>query len=186
VVIVVAAVAAAAVSVADWARGPGHRSHLGDFVQRVISGDAWPIVIRKAAASAHTLVVPLGIVAIIVGAVIWWVILRRLRHAITDDLWSTYTLTGVAALVAGVLGTLVNDGGIAVFLTVTGPSAATTAGLLLYRLEAYGWKAVIDGEQYADRPTPVRDAETASKHPERSGNPAVRAAANRTRRRRRR
>lgn len=185
-IVTVAVVAAAAVSLLDWARGPGHRSHLGDFVQRVISGDAWPILIRKAIASAQTLVAPLGIVAIIVGAAIWWVIFRRLRQAITEDLWSTYSVTAGAALLTGVLGTLVNDGGVAVFLTVTGPFAATTAGLLLHRLQAYGWPAVLNGAQYADRPTPIRDAGAVRRHPERSGNPAVRAAATRTRTRRRR
>jgi hypothetical protein len=185
-IVVIAAVAAATVSLADWARGPGHRSHLGDFVQRVISGDAWPILIRKGVASAQTLIMPLGIIVIIVGATVWWLIFRRVRHAITDDLWSTYAVTAGAALVTGVLGTLVNDGGIAVFLTVTGPFAATTAGLLLYRVQAYGWPAVINTAEYADRPTPVGDVGAVGKHPERSGNPAVRATATRTRTRRRR
>lgn len=178
VIVGAAVVAAAAVSLLDWARGPGHRSHLGDFVQRVISGDAWPILIRKALASAQTIVSPYGIIAIIVGVAIWIVILRRLRHAITDDLYATYPMTAIAVLVAGVLGTLVNDGGIAVFLTLTGPFAATTFGLLMYRFQAYGWPAVIRGEEYRDRPTTgLPAASTARRDPRRSGNPAVRGRA---------
>jgi hypothetical protein len=89
IVIAAAAVAAvAAVSVADWSRGPGARSHLGDFVQRVLSGDAWPIVLRKAVASGSTLIAPLGIAGVLLGVLIWVAILRRLRHAVTADLFA--------------------------------------------------------------------------------------------------
>lgn len=175
IIVGLAVVAGAAVSLLDWARGPGHRSHLGDFVQRVISGDAWPILARKAVASVQTMISVPGIAAIIIGAATWIVIFRRLRHAITEDLYAPYTMTAVAACVTAVLGTLVNDGGIWVFLTVTGPFAATTAGLLMYRFQAYGWPGVIKGEQLADRPTPaIGVGNRAHRHPERSGNPAVR------------
>jgi hypothetical protein len=37
-----------ALSVLDWLRGPGNRTHLGRFVQTVIDGGAWPVVRRKA------------------------------------------------------------------------------------------------------------------------------------------
>lgn len=181
VIVGAAVVVVAAVSVLDWARGPGRRSHLGDFVQRVISGDAWPILVRKAVASVHTLIAPVGIAAVILCAAIWIATLRRLRHAITDDLYATYTMTAIAALVAGVLGTLVNDGGVAVFVTVTGPFAATTFGLLMYRFQAYGWPAVRGGEQFRDQPTIGIEPEPDRRNAHRSGNPAVRGG---TRRRR--
>jgi len=35
-------------SLLDWARGPGDRTHLGRFVQTMFDGDAWPVVQRKA------------------------------------------------------------------------------------------------------------------------------------------
>ena len=149
-----AVVVVAAVSVIDWARGPGNRSHLGDFVQRVISGDAWPIIIRKAVASGATLIAPLGIVGVIIGVIIWIVIFRRLRHAITADLFSTYSATAITVLATAIIGTLLNDASISVFLTLTGPFAVTTAGLLYYRLRPYGWPAVLHGRDFADQPTP--------------------------------
>ncbi len=175
VIAAAAVVAVAAVSVLDWARGPGARSHLGDFVQRLISGDAWPIIWRKAVASGSTLVAPLGLVAVVVGALVWVTILRRLQHAIPADLFVTYRPTAVAVLATSILGTLLNDAGISVFLTVTGPFAMTTAGLLWYRYRAHGWSAVVHGEAFADRPT--RGAGTGQRRPgprSRSGNPAVR------------
>ena len=43
-----AVVAITAISVLDWRRGPDRRSHLGNFVQRVIDGDAIDVVARKA------------------------------------------------------------------------------------------------------------------------------------------
>ena len=41
--------------------GPDRRSHLGDFVQRILDGDAVDVVSRKAVASAETVVSGLGI-----------------------------------------------------------------------------------------------------------------------------
>jgi hypothetical protein len=38
-----------ALSVLDWHRGPGNRTHLGRFVQSAIDGEAWPVISRKGA-----------------------------------------------------------------------------------------------------------------------------------------
>lgn len=181
--IIAAAVAVvAAVSVLDWARGAGHRTHLGDFVQRMISGDAWPIIIRKAEASMHTMVTPAGIAGIIFAAAVWILILRRLRKAIPDDLYAPFTITAIAACLASVLGTLDNDAGVSVLVTVTGPFAMTTFALLMYRFRAYGWQAIIRGEEFADQPTLTRVASVAAhREPHRSGNPAVRGSSRRQR-----
>jgi hypothetical protein len=35
-------------SLLDWVRGPGNRTHLGRFVQTAIDGGAWPVIRRKA------------------------------------------------------------------------------------------------------------------------------------------
>ena len=51
---------------AGLARGPDRRSHLGNFVQRIIDGDALDVVSRKAVASAETIVSPLGIGSLVV------------------------------------------------------------------------------------------------------------------------
>jgi hypothetical protein len=63
-----------------------------------------------------------------------------------------------------------------VFLTVTGPFAMTTAGLLYYRFRPYGWAAVSHPEPFTDRPTPGVgvDPQTVLRSRRRSGNPAVR------------
>ena len=49
------------ISALDWARGPDRRSHLGNFIQRIIDGDALDVVSRKAIAAYHSLTGPLGI-----------------------------------------------------------------------------------------------------------------------------
>ena len=64
--------AVAAISVAAWSRGPDRRSHLGNFVQRLLDGDALDVVVRKAVASAETIVTPVGI-----GCLIWGVVALR-------------------------------------------------------------------------------------------------------------
>ena len=46
-------VAVGLISVVDWARGPDRRSHLGNFVQRILDGDAIDVVARKAVASGR-------------------------------------------------------------------------------------------------------------------------------------
>ncbi|WP_157683514.1 hypothetical protein [Microlunatus soli] len=172
-----AVVAVGLVSVIDWTRGAGHRSHLGDFVQRVISGDAWPIVLRKAVASGSTLIAPLGIIGIVVGGAIWIVIFRRLRHAITEQQFSTYHVTAITACATGIIGTLLNDAGISVFLTVTGPFMVTTVGLLYGRFRRLGWAGVVHGEDVQDPLEPddgPGPAPTRPRDPSRSGNPAIR------------
>lgn len=132
VIIGVAAVlAVAAVSIVDWQRGPGRRSHLGDFVQRVIDGDAVGILLRKGLSSLGTLVSPIGVIGILCGVAIWWAVFRYARHAIDADRFGTYSSVALATLATAVLGTLLNDAGIAVFMTVTGPFAAYSAGLLI-------------------------------------------------------
>jgi hypothetical protein len=151
-----AVLAVGIVSVLDWTRGPGRRSHLGDFVERVFNGDAGAIVLRKAVAALDSFITPYGIIGLILGVAVWLVILRTVRYAIPADLCTTYTPTAIAALATAIIGTLLNDAGIAVFMTVTGPFLVSTAGLLFYRYRSYGWPAMINGAAYADRPTVIR------------------------------
>ena len=66
-----AVVAIGLISVLDWPRGPDRRSHLGNFVQRIIDGDALDVVARKAVASAETIVSPLGLGSLILGIAVW-------------------------------------------------------------------------------------------------------------------
>ena len=119
-----AVVAVGAISFADWSRGPDRRSHLGNFVQRVIDGDALDVVSRKAVASFETIASVMGVVSILVGVVLWFVMLRWAVSRLRDE-FTTLRPTLVAVLVVAVLGTLVNDGGIGVWQPAT--AVATTA-----------------------------------------------------------
>jgi hypothetical protein len=51
----VAVLAVAAVAVLDWLRAPEDRTHLGRFVEQVLTGEAWTVVSRKAEANVDIL-----------------------------------------------------------------------------------------------------------------------------------
>jgi hypothetical protein len=117
----------ALVSWLDWLRGPTARTHLGAFFQRVLNGDAMDVVARKAIASAESLVSPVGIVALIAGIVMWVVIFRALPE-LSAGLVDPRPLA-VAALITAILGTLLNDGGVSVWLTLTAAVALSIGSL---------------------------------------------------------
>ena len=72
-----AVVAVGLISVLDWARGPDRRSHLGNFVQRILDGDALDVVARKAVASwSRPIASPFGVVAMLLGVAVWVVAIR--------------------------------------------------------------------------------------------------------------
>ena len=58
------------------ARAPIGVRHLGNFVQRIIDGDALDVISRKAVASAETIICPLGIGSLLIGILLWIVIFR--------------------------------------------------------------------------------------------------------------
>jgi hypothetical protein len=135
----IAAVAAIGlISYLDWRRGPDRRSHLGNFVQRVIDGDAVDVVSRKAVASAETFVSALGIPSLILGIAAWILILRYVVPALTPS-FSILRPTLWAIIATGVLGTLLNDGGVSVWLVVTGATLVTCAWLCVDLAEREGW-----------------------------------------------
>lgn len=124
----VAAVAAITlISWLDWRRGPGRRSHLGGFVQRVLDGDAADVVARKAVASAETFT-GLGILALVLGAACWVLFFRRLLPVLKRG-FDTLGGVAVAVLATAVLGTLLNDAGVAVWVAVTSIFALLVASL---------------------------------------------------------
>ncbi len=127
-----AVVVISAISVLDWRRGPDRRSHLGNFVQRVLDGDAIDVVARKAVASIETLGSPMGIVTLVVGIPVWIAIFRYGVPALTEE-FPTLRATAWAVLIVGVLGTVLNDGGISVLLMSTSTFAALLAWWLLQR-----------------------------------------------------
>jgi nucleotide-binding universal stress UspA family protein len=113
-----AVLAVAVISVLDWFREPDRRSHLGNFVQRIIDGDALDVISRKAVASAETIASVVGIGSLLIGVVLWIVIFRYVVPRVSSD-FITVRSALIATLVVAIVGTLLNDGGIFVWLTVT-------------------------------------------------------------------
>ena len=128
----------AAISVLDWLRGPDQRSHLGNFVQRVLDGDALDVISRKAVASAESIASPLGIGSLLIGVVLWIVIFRYVVPRISSD-FTTARSTLIAALVVAILGTLLNDGGISVWLTATAEVTVVVGWFFLDWAERNDW-----------------------------------------------
>jgi hypothetical protein len=133
-----AVVAVAVISVLDWARGPDRRSHLGNFIQRIIDGDALDVVSRKAVAAYHSLTGPLGIGALIIGIGCWVVIFRYAMPLVRQQ-FSTIHPVLIALLGTAILGAMVNDGGGSVWLTVTAYSTVTIAWFCADYAVRSGW-----------------------------------------------
>lgn len=111
----VGVVVAGAVMMADWARGPERRTHLGQFVQSVLDGEAWGIVTRKLAQSLGILAsYPVSWLAVVALVVVACVVVTR-RPAWTAPLWREPGLRPalLAGLVAMVVAWALNDSGIA-------------------------------------------------------------------------
>ena len=117
-----------AISWLDWRRGPTARTHLGNFFQRVIDGDAMNIIIRKADAAAGSMLTPLGMGSVVVGVVVWILLFRRLLPTLTTEFTTLHTVA-VAALALAILGTGLNDGGITIWYTLTLAFILTIAAL---------------------------------------------------------
>jgi hypothetical protein len=132
-----AVVAISLISYLDWRRGPAARSHLGSFVQRVLDGDAVDIISRKGVTAYETIVSVGGIISVVLGVVLWLLIFRRLMPVLTEG-FSTLRPVAVAVLATAVLGTLLNDGGVYVWLTVTASFSVTVAALWVERAVARG------------------------------------------------
>jgi hypothetical protein len=127
VAVVAAGVAfAAAVSVLDYLRPTGSRTHLGDFVASLFAGDAWPTVQRKLSASISSFTFSFAAPLIpIVWALFGWVVLQPQRFGATaitdlDARVPTFRHGLVSALVIAGLGALVNDSGVVVTATMLG------------------------------------------------------------------
>jgi hypothetical protein len=133
-----AVIAVGLISFLDWSRGPDRRSHLGNFVQRIIDGDALDVISRKAVAAAQTVASPLGIGSLIIGITLWIAIFRYVRPAVGSE-FQTLHGTLVAVLVTAILGTVLNDGGISVWLTATAAITTTAAWFFVDHALRDGW-----------------------------------------------
>jgi hypothetical protein len=122
----------AAISWLDWRRGPTARTHLGAFFQRVLDGDAFNIIIRKAAAATGSILNPLGMGSVVVGVVVWILLFRLLLPALATEFTTLHTVA-VAALGLAILGTALNDGGITIWYTLTLAFTLTVSALWVDR-----------------------------------------------------
>ena len=128
----------AVISVLDWRRGPDRRSHLGNFVQRILDGDALDVISRKAVASAETIFSIVGIGSLVIGVVLWIAIFKYVLPRISPD-FTTARSTVIAALIVAILGTLLNDAGIFVWLPVTGEITVVMGWFFLDWAERNAW-----------------------------------------------
>jgi hypothetical protein len=133
-----AVLAVGVISVLDWLRGLDRRTHLGNFVQRILDGDALDVISRKAVAAAETIASPLGIGSLLIGVVLWIVILTYVVPRVSPD-FSTVRSTLVAILIVAILGTLLNDGGASVWLTATVEVAIVMGWFFLDWAERNNW-----------------------------------------------
>lgn len=116
----------------DWSKGPGARSYLGKFVQRVLDADAGGLLLRKATAVLNSLTTSTGLVVLAVGAVVWLIVLIRVQN-VAASWW--HPRVSRVVLATAILGTLLNDSGVAVFAAVTASYAVTVASLWIDSLE---------------------------------------------------
>jgi hypothetical protein len=119
-----------AISWLDWRRGPTARTHLGNFFQRILDGDAVNIIIRKAAAATDSILNPLGMGSVVVGVIVWILLFRRLLPPLRTQFTTLHTVA-VAALAVAILGTALNDGGITIWYTLTLALTVTVSALLV-------------------------------------------------------
>lgn len=146
----VAVAVVAFVSVVDWAR-PGRGSHLGQFVQRLLDGDAAGVIAGKAAGAWATVSEPIGMLAAVACVAVCVVLVGpdRWRPALLRRLYVTWPglrRALLAIVVAAVLGSLLNDSGVVVASAVLALSGA----LLLGSLAEHRWAPL------PDEPAPLR------------------------------
>jgi len=98
------------------------------FFQRVLDGDAFNIIIRKAVAATGSILNPLALGLVVAGVVAWVVLFRRLLPPLRTQ-FTTLRIVAVATLAVAILGTALNDGGITIWYTVTPAFTVTVSAL---------------------------------------------------------
>jgi hypothetical protein len=151
-VLAAAVVAVGVVSVLDWRRPAGERTHLGRFVEQVLTGEAATVVLRKAQANLDILLGS-ALVWTLPGALLAAVWLLRpgglLRGRTTAALRAGLLAVGTSLA----LGAVVNDSGVAVPAT----AAALLVPLLVWLAAAPDGRPPEGGD--APRSGPVGDAD---------------------------
>ena len=127
------AVVVSAVAVLDYLRPESAQTHLGRFVGQVLDGTAWRIVDRKLDANLHLLThSPVAVLVPLLLAMCWWMLRsadapgRVLMRAQTPTLTAAYVGIATVALV----GTAINDSGIAVLVAAGAVAVPLWVGAL--------------------------------------------------------
>ena len=153
-----------AVAVLDWRRGPEERTHLGRFVEQVLTGEAWTVVSRKAQANLDILLgSPLAWMLPVAAVAAFWLLrpggLLR-RSGAGPDAAPAGLATGdvdvlraalLASLLSLAVGAAVNDSGVALPAT----AAALLVPLLVWL--AAGTRGAGTGSRETEGRTPRPD-----------------------------
>lgn len=135
-----AVLAAGALMLLDWLRPAESRTHLGQFAQSLLDGEALGIIGRKLDQSLGILVrYPVSWVAVLALVLVAWAVLRpesRLGRPLAP-LWRIPHLrtTAAAVLVCLTVGWALNDSGIAIVGIGLAVTIAAGLGVRAYRIE---------------------------------------------------
>ncbi|MEU7838541.1 hypothetical protein [Nonomuraea sp. NPDC049129] len=118
---VAGAVLIGGISLFDWLRPAAQRTHLGNFVQQIIDGQAWTVIGRKFSAMIGVTVGnwSLTLLTLVALAFLFWVLNRPSRWG-APALGQAYALAPTlraglfGALTCAFIGFLINDSGIAI------------------------------------------------------------------------
>ncbi|MBK0331827.1 hypothetical protein I8D64_10460 [Brachybacterium sp. MASK1Z-5] len=136
------AVAVVGVSVLDWLRPPASRSHLGRFIDDVLSGGLGTVVLRKLGQNLQMLVDYPGLALVVLAAVLGSVAIlmpRRLHWRALEQLDEEHPSgrsVRIALVAGGWLGYAVNDTGPVLIAAVLGLGILALAAVLPAREDA--------------------------------------------------
>jgi type III secretory pathway component EscS len=144
VAVVGAGALAAVVAVLDWLRPAESRTHLGEFVQSVVSGEAGAVVGRKLAQNVANLASP-PLLVIVTATVVLVVVAWRTGWRPVDA--GTAVLRG--AVVMAVVAFLVNDSGLVIpaFVALVLAPLLVAAGALRVVVHADAATTVVPAEE---------------------------------------
>lgn len=137
-------VAVVGVSVLDWLRPPASRSHLGRFIDDVLSGGLGTVVLRKLGQNLQMLVDFPGLALVVLAALLGSVAIlmpRRLHWRALEQLDQEHPsgrTVRIALVAGGWLGYAVNDTGPVLIAAVLGLSVLALAAVLPAREDAPG------------------------------------------------
>jgi hypothetical protein len=161
-VLAAAVVTVGTVAVLDWLRPPADRSHLGRFVEQILTGEAWTVVSRKGQANLDILLgSPLAwMLPVALVAAVWLVRPGGglLRSGPGDAVGGPAGLSGeqvfvvrsvlLAAALSLFLGAAVNDSGVALPAT----AAALLVPLMIWLAAGAGRGGTLSGEESGGAP----------------------------------